>query len=125
MPSEEHTIMADALEAEAHLQEQGLIRRIGEAYDPTLCRILEVNANYDESVSFAFTFWDEWVDAANHGWQYHEPFSEQDWPRFAHEVAQAVRRGERPVNKFLVEHICPKPRRSLWQWFKALFRHAA
>jgi hypothetical protein len=36
MSSEEHEVMANALEAEARLQEQGFIRRIGETYDQTM-----------------------------------------------------------------------------------------
>lgn len=125
MPGEEHEIMAAALEAEAALQERGLLREIGENYDPTYGRILEVNADYDESVGFAFTFWDNWVDAYNHDWQYHDPFTEHDWPRFAREIAHAVRLGELPYNEFLIEHIRLKPRRSFWQWLKSLFGRAA
>jgi hypothetical protein len=125
MPGEEHEIMASALEADAGLQEQGSIREIGENYDPTYGRILEINDDYDESVAFAFTFWDNWVDASNHEWKYHEPITERDWPRFAREVAQAVRRGELPRNEFLIEQIRLKRRRSLWQWLKSLVRPAA
>jgi hypothetical protein len=79
VPGEEHEIMAAALEAEAALQERGSVREIGENYDPTYGRILEINADYDESVAFAFTFWDNWVDASNHEWQYHDPIAEREW----------------------------------------------
>jgi hypothetical protein len=99
----EHEIIAAALEAAAALQERGAVRELGENYDSTLGRILEINADYDNSVSFAFTFWDNWVDASNHDWQYHNPIGEHDWPRFAREVAQAVRRGELPGNDVLVD----------------------
>ena len=125
MPGEEHGIMASALEAEAALQDRGAIREIGDIYDPTYGRILEVNADYDEAVAFAFTFWDNWVDASNHDWQYHEPIGERDWPRFAREIALAVRQGQIPDNDFLVEQIRLKPRRSMWQWLKSLFGKAA
>jgi hypothetical protein len=121
VPGEEHEIMAAALEADAALQERGSVREIGENYDPTYARILKINADYDESVGFAFTFWDNWVDASNHEWQYHEPIREHDWPRFAREIAQAVRRGEFPPDEFLLGQIRRKPRRSLGQWLKSLF----
>jgi hypothetical protein len=121
MPGEEHEIMAAALEAEAALQEQGSIREIGENYDRTYGRILEINADYDESIGFAFTFWDNWVDASNHEWQYHEPIREPDWPRFAREIARAVRRGELPRNEFLLDQVRLKPRRSFADWLKSLF----
>lgn len=121
MPGEEHEIMAAALEAEAALQEQGSIREIGEDYDPTYARILEINADYDDSIGFAFTFWDKWADASNHEWKYHEPIRESDWPRFAREIAQAVRRAELPRNEFLIAQIRLKPRRSFAEWLKSLF----
>ena len=121
MPGEEHEIVATALEAEAALQEQRSVRAIGENFDPTYGRILEINADYDESIGFAFTFWDNWIDASNHEWQYHDPIREHDWPRFAREVAQAVRRGELPHNEFLIDQIRLKPRRSLVERFKSLF----
>jgi len=113
--------MAAALEAEAALHEQGSVREIGENYDPTYGRVLEINADYDESVGFAFTFWDNWVDASNHEWQYHDPIREHDWPRFAREIAQAVRRGELSRNEFLIDQIRLKPRRSVAEWLKSLF----
>jgi hypothetical protein len=125
MIGEEHEIMASALEAEATLQERGSVRKLGANYDPTCARILEVNSHYDESIAFAFTFWDNWVDAANHEWKYHEPIGEQEWPTFGREVAAAVRRGQLPANQFLIDEIRLKPRRSLWQWIKSLFAHAA
>jgi hypothetical protein len=124
MPREEHEILASALEAEATLQEQGSVRAIGDDYDQTYGRVLEINHDYDESIAFAFTFWDNWVDASNHNWLYHDPITERDWPRFAREVAQAVRRGELPKNDFLVQQIRLKPRQTLWQWLKSLFGHA-
>src|SRR5262245_43841954 len=125
MTGEEHEIMASALEAEATLQERGSIRKLGSNYDPTYARILEVNARYDESIGFAFTFWDNWLDAANHEWKYHEPISEREWPNFGREVAAAVRRGELPANQFLIDQISLEPRRSFWQWVKSLFVRAA
>jgi len=125
MPGREHEIIASALEADVAHQENGRISEIGKTFDPTLARILEVNADYDESVGFAFTFWDNWLDASNHQWMYHDPITEHDWPRFARETADAIRRGELPRNEFLLEHMRPRPRRSLWQRIKSLFGHAA
>ena len=122
MPGEEHELIAAALESAAALQEHGSVRDIGESYDSAYGRILEINSDYDESIAFAFTFWDNWVDASNHEWQYHDPIRESDWPRFAREIAEAVRRGELPCNAFLIDQIRLEPRRSPAEWFKSLFR---
>ena len=119
-----NAIVAAALEAEATLQESGAVERLGKAYDPTYARVLEVDQNYGEAIGFAFTFWDEWTDAANHDWQFHHPLTQADWPRFAREIAAAVRQGQVPDNEFLLEQIRLKPRRTFRQWFWRLFRRA-
>jgi len=119
--SEAHTIVADALEEEAALQESGAIERLGDAYDPTYARVIAIDPDYSEAIAFAFTFWDQWTDAANHHWHYHEPVTEGDWPRFAREIASAVRRGHVPDNEFLVDQVRLKPRRTFGQWLRGLF----
>ncbi len=105
----------------AALQEHGAVRDFGGNYDSTYGRILEINSDYDESVAFAFSFWDGWVDASDHEWRYYDPIRESDWPRLAREVALAVRSGELPANERFLDRLRPKPRRSLMDWFKSLF----
>ena len=122
--SEANRIVADALEEEAALQESGAIKRLGEAYDPTYAKVIEIDPDYGEAIAFAFTFWDQWGDAANHHWHYHEPVTEGDWPRFAREIASAVRQGHVPSNGFLVAQFLLKPRRTFGQWFRGLFGRA-
>jgi hypothetical protein len=121
MLNQAHAILANALDAEAHLQETGGGRQLGDAFDPTLAQVLETGSDADEAVDFGFAFWDEWVDAANHDWQFHDPLTERDWPRFAREVAAAVRQGRLPDNEVLVDQIRRKPRRTLRQWLGRLF----
>jgi len=119
-----NAIVADALEAEAKLQESGDVKRLGDAYTPTYARVVEIDSNYGEAIGFAFTFWDEWADAANHDWQFHDPVTESDWPKFAREIAVAVRQGRVPANQFLVDQIRVKPRRTFRQWFWSWFERA-
>lgn len=109
--AEANTIVADALEAEANLQEEGDTRKLGESFERTYQRVLEIDQNYGEAIAFAFTLWDEWADAARHDWQYHDPLTEADWLRFARQTAAAVREGRVPDNEFLVEQILQKPPR--------------
>ena len=121
MITEANEIVAAALETEASLQQSGAIKQLGDAFDPTYARVREVGHGYDEAVAFAFTFWDSWLDSANHNWRYHDPLKEDDWPRFAREIAAAVRQGRLPDNELLLEHIRLKPRRTFRQWFWGLF----
>ena len=95
-PAEARQILAAALEAEAQLQEEGHLRQLGAAYDPTWMRVLEVDSSYGAEVGFGFEFWDNWVDAANHEWRHHEPIQSEDWPRYARLVAVVISRVAAP-----------------------------
>jgi hypothetical protein len=122
--AEANEIMASALEAAAVAQEQGECLRVGEAYDRTFSRILETRTHYDDAVAFALTFWDEWLDAANHNWRYHGAVSPVDWLRFARQVARDVRRGAVPSDPELLERVVPKVRKRFPPWFRGLFGRA-
>ncbi len=39
----------------------------------------------------ALSFWDGWIDASNHAWQYYQPICESDWPVLARELASTLR----------------------------------
>ena len=116
--------MASALEEAAAVQERGECLRVGEAYDCTYARIVEADSSYDDAVAFALTFWDEWLDAANHNWRYHGSMDPGDWLRFARQVAQEVRRGVVPADPELLERTMPKPRERFPRWFRGLFGRA-
>ena len=120
--SKEHEIMACALEAEATFQEKGQYQNLGIAIDPTYESILEATSTIDTSISFAFTFWDNWVDAANHEWLYHEPIKKKDWPNHAREIAQAIRNAELPTNLKILEHNLIKPRVTFKHRLGSLFK---
>ena len=41
-----------------------------------------VDVRWDK-LFIVLSFWDGWIDANNHEWQYYEPIQENDWPRLA------------------------------------------
>ncbi|MGB2714952.1 MAG: hypothetical protein WBC51_12280 [Vicinamibacterales bacterium] len=124
MVSEANAIVADALEAEARRQDRGDVHRLREAYDHTYARVVQVNSDFGEAIELAFSFWDEWIDAATHDWHFHDPIKESDWSGFAQEIAVAVRVGRVPDNQFLIEQFRVKPRRTLRQKLWSLFGRA-
>jgi hypothetical protein len=95
MSTQATELLAVALEAAADHQSRGAAHRIGEARGRTLEQILEVDRSYSEPISFALGFWDEWADAASRRWRGYDAGA-NDWLRFAHEVARAVRRDTVP-----------------------------
>lgn len=54
-----------------------------------------------KKVFIALNFWDGWLDASNHDWQYYEPICELDWPVLARTVAEDLR-ADREVTSPLV-----------------------
>src|SRR5262245_12180527 len=117
MPTEANEIMASALEDAAAAQEQGERLRVGEAYNRISAQIVEADSRYDDAVAFALTFWDEWADAANHDWRYHDTLSPADWPRFARQVAHEVRRaGFNPAVLSFLRSAFPRNRKGKFTW---------
>jgi hypothetical protein len=87
-------IMAAALESEARLQESGAPGRIGLRYGAVLRDIVAATPrNWSHGVSFALTFWEQWVQAARGRWRVHRTVKRAEWPRFARAVARGVLRG--------------------------------
>jgi hypothetical protein len=117
-------ILASALEADAALQETGDVRQVGAAQERTWVQVVAIAPDYSDAVGFAFRFWDEWTDAANHEWQYHDPITRSDWPRYARVIAEGLRRGRLPDDDRLLGLITLKPRRTFRQWLSGLFGRA-
>jgi hypothetical protein len=117
-------VLASALESDAALQEAGDVRQVGMAAEEVWVQVAAVAPDYGEAVAFAFSFWDEWADAANHDWQYHEPITRSDWPRYARMIAEGLRRNQLPANDRLIEAIRIKPRLTFSKWLSRLFERA-
>lgn len=51
-------------------------------------------AHYEDrsqNINLVYNFWDCWLDASNHEWQYHEPVEKQDWPDLAREIVSDLK----------------------------------
>jgi hypothetical protein len=89
-------VLASALEADADAHDAGRYDAVGERYDDILGEVLPFWDSHPRALSMGFHFWDCWVDARNHDWQYHPDADEADWPRLARAVAAALRSGQDP-----------------------------
>jgi hypothetical protein len=98
-------IVASALRQDAASQDRGDFDSIGERYDDVYAEVLTVCSAYPDRVATGFTFWDWWVDARNHAWQYYEGIGCDDWPRLARHVAASVEAGMPVTEPVLVRHI--------------------
>jgi hypothetical protein len=51
----------------------------------------------------ALSFWDGWIDASNHDWQYYDPICASDWPVLAREIAFDLRNDREISNPEVVK----------------------
>ena len=114
-------IIAARLEAEARLQKRGLVHRLGERYAVTLLRLCEAAPLWHEDVSFALTFWEEWVEAARRGWRKCGDMTAEDWVRFARKLARDLRRGRLTCDLDLLARRYPEKPRPRPQWFRGVY----
>ena len=71
-------------------RDAGHPERVGlgfDAFDGNLPR--NVGARFDK-LFIALNFWDGWIDARNHDWEYYDPIQARDWPVLARSIAERI-----------------------------------
>ncbi len=112
-------ILARALEADIETQELGNHLEIGEKWDDVYAELLPIEEEINNPIySLAFRFWDDWGDASNHNWLYHEPVTKEQWPVYAREIVSSLRACKLPESATIIEIFLPKPKAGLIQKLK-------
>ncbi|HET9712635.1 MAG TPA: hypothetical protein VFP64_12155 [Pyrinomonadaceae bacterium] len=96
--------LASHLETAAEAQEASnppAIETGYDAFDEVLPR--GEGPEYDK-LHIALHFWDGWIDARNHDWQYYEGIAQQDWPQLARLIASDLRADREPQEKRILQH---------------------
>ncbi len=96
--------LASYLETAAEAQEAANLPAIETDYD-ALDEVLPrgEGPEYDK-LHIALNFWDGWIDARNHDWQYYEGIGEHDWPQLARLIASDLRADREPQEKRILQH---------------------
>jgi hypothetical protein len=119
MNKEAAEIFATALENDADEQDAGRYENIGMKWDDIYAQILPIEEDINTPIyNMAFRFWDDWCDASNHEWQYHEPITKNQWPQFARDLALSLRSGNIPTNQIIIDNFTPKPKIGVFQRLK-------
>lgn len=114
-------IIAQALRRDAALHEGGQLQSIGADFEATLGEIRPLEDRLERDVGIAIEFWDGWVDASVHDWQYYEGIARGDWPKLARAIATALEAGDPITEPIVLVHFAPENRRSLWSRLKGWF----
>lgn len=105
------------LERDIAAHESGRIWDIGHSADdaPDWFECQDPKAAH--RLGLASTFWDNWMDARNHGWAYYRGMAPDDWPRVARQICQGLREAWEPerMEDNAVFHPPPAPPR-VWLW---------
>jgi hypothetical protein len=78
--------MISGLLQAADSHEAGRLHGIEAPYDTLDSKLpRDVGPEFDK-LFIALNFWDGWIDARNHDWQYYEGIRTKDWPRLARSI---------------------------------------
>jgi hypothetical protein len=67
-------------------QEAGRLQDIEAPYDTLDAKLPRETEPEFDKLFIALNFWDGWIDARNHDWQYYEEVRVEDWPRLARSI---------------------------------------
>jgi hypothetical protein len=67
----------------------------------------------------AFNFWDGWIDARNHDWQYYKGITKADWPKLAQIIIEDIKSDREITDNSILYHFDLRPGKSIFQRLKA------
>lgn len=89
-------------DAEAH--EAGRNQDIGAAFERVDGELPRGQGPEFDKLFIAFNFWEGWIDARNHNWQYYEGIKERDWPRLARTIINSLKADEEITDPLVLKH---------------------
>ncbi len=118
--TEAKQFLIENLMRDAVTHEAGRYQDIGHDFDE-----FDANLPRDERPEFnklfiALNFWDGWIDARNHDWQYYAGISRPDWPVLARNIVQAIADDREIAEPMVLEHFSLRERQSLRERFNSL-----
>ena len=117
---EARRFLIDNLTSEADAQDGGSPQEVGRGFD-----VLGDNLPGESGPEFgklfvAINFWDGWVDARNHGWQYYEGIRETDWPVLARRIAKALAADREITEPIVIKYFDLRDEQTLWGRIKSV-----
>jgi hypothetical protein len=109
----------------AFAHESGRLQAIETSFDS-----LDANLPRDAGPEFdklfiALNFWDGWIDARNHDWQYYEGIGAEDWPGLARRIIADIAADREITDGLILKHFdfrSRKDRRGILRRFAGILR---
>ena len=88
--SEAKRLFIEGLTQDAIAHEGCRFQDVGIGFDDLDARLPRGHGSEFDKLFIALNFWDGWIDARNHDWQYYKGIQEGDWPRLARGIVEAL-----------------------------------
>ena len=99
--SEAKQAMISGLLQAASEQEASRLSEIERSYDTIDANLPRDAGPEFDKLFIALNFWDGWIDARNHDWQYYEGIRAEDWPQLAKRIVDDLK-ADREISDELV-----------------------
>ncbi len=86
--------LIENLTRDAAAHESGRYRDIGSGFDELDANLPRDGGPEFEQFFIALAFWDGWIDARNHDWQYYEEIGEAEWAALARKIVASLASGQ-------------------------------
>ena len=118
--AEAKQFLIESLTRDVTAHEAGRYRDVGRDFDVLDANLPRNDMPEFDKIFIAFDFWDGWIDARNHDWQYYAGMSQHDWPGLARNIVQAIADDREITEPMVLEHFSLRERQSLRERFNSL-----
>jgi hypothetical protein len=97
-------VLVSALRRNASLHVDLSFGEMSDGYEDLSARMPRDPDRRFDKLRLALNFWRAWLDAAEHGWLFHDPFVETDWPLLAGRIADDLNADREILDVRLLKH---------------------
>jgi hypothetical protein len=102
--TEAKQFLIENLSRDAAAHEAGRYRDIGRAFDELDANLPRSGGREFDQLFITLAFWDGWIDARNHDWQYYDEIGEADWPALARKIVASLASGQEITEPAVLRH---------------------
>ena len=102
--TEAKQFLVESLTRDANAHESGRYQDVGRDFDEFDTNLPRGSGPEFNKLLIALNFWDGWIDARNHDWQYYEGINESGWPLLASRVIESLVKDEEISEPVVLKH---------------------
>lgn len=91
------------LKCDIELHNQSKYEEIGRGFDEFDANLPRTQESRFHKLHIALVFWDAWIDARNHNWQYYDPIIKSYWPELAQYIINDIEKDREISNPLILQ----------------------